>query len=34
MTDGVELSEIEAYEKALLEMEAEDMGEMDESDKP
>ena len=34
MTENVELSEIEAYEKAVLEMESEDMGEMDESDKP
>ena len=30
MTEGVELSEIEAYEKAQKEMEAEAMGEMDE----
>ena len=29
MTEGVELSEIEAYEKAQKEMEAEAMGEMD-----
>lgn len=29
MTEGVELSEIEAYEKAQREMEAESMGEND-----
>ena len=36
MTEGVELSEIEAYEKALQDMEAEDAGsmEMDESREP
>ena len=33
MTEGVELSEIEAYEKAVLEMEAEDAGGMDEVEK-
>lgn len=32
MTEGVELSEIEAYEKAQQEMEAEAMGEMDATD--
>ena len=32
MTEGIELSEIEAYEKAQKEMEAEAMGEMDETD--
>ncbi|PAY21363.1 hypothetical protein CKO51_01935 [Rhodopirellula sp. SM50] len=32
MTEGVELSEIEAYEKAVLEMEAEDAGSMDDVD--
>lgn len=34
MTDGIELSEIEAYEKAQREMESESMGEMDETEKP
>lgn len=34
MTEGIELSEIEAYEKAQREMESEDMGEMDETVKP
>ncbi len=36
MTEGVELSEIEAYEKSLRDMEAEDAGamEMDESGEP
>ncbi len=29
MTEGVPLSEIEAYEKAVLEMEAEDAGDME-----
>ncbi|QDV41170.1 hypothetical protein Enr13x_10080 [Stieleria neptunia] len=29
MTEGVELSEIEAYEQAVLDMESEDTGEMD-----
>ena len=29
MTEGVELSEIEAYEQSVREMEAEDSGEMD-----
>jgi hypothetical protein len=33
MTEGVELSEIEAYEKAVQGMEAEDAGEMENIDK-
>ena len=32
MTDGVEMSEIEAYEQSLLAMEAEDAGGMDVSE--
>ena len=31
MTEGIEMSEIEAYEEAQRKMEAEDMGEMEET---
>lgn len=34
MTEGVEMSEIEAYEAAQKKMEADSMGEMDDTDAP